>query len=54
VWLLYLKALVEIPYVTLQAVLYSLTTFFLIEFEATAARFFWYFFFTWLLLVFFT
>ncbi|GAX74481.1 hypothetical protein CEUSTIGMA_g1930.t1 [Chlamydomonas eustigma] len=48
------NALVEIPYVTLQAVLYSLATFFLIGFQVTAARFFWYLFFTWLLLVFFT
>ena len=43
-----LQALVELPYVTLQAALYSVVTFFMIEFVATAARFFWYFFFTWL------
>ena len=42
------QALVELPYVTLQAALYSVVTFFMIEFVATAARFFWYFFFTWL------
>ncbi len=34
------QALVELPYVTLQAIVYCLTTFFLIQFEATAARFF--------------
>ena len=39
---------------TLQSILYSVVTFFMIEFQATAARFFWYLFFTWLCLVFFT
>ena len=48
------QALVEIPYVTVQTVLYSLITFFMIEFEASASHFFWYFFFTWLCLLFFT
>ena len=48
------QALVEIPYVTLQTALYSLVTFFMIGFPMYVANFFWYFFFTWLCLVFFT
>lgn len=39
---------------TLQTALYSLVTFFMIGFPVYAANFFWYFFFTWLCLVFFT
>ena len=37
-----MQALVEIPYVTLQAALYSVVTFFMIGFVITASRFFWY------------
>lgn len=39
---------------TLQTALYSLVTFFMIGFPMYVANFFWYFFFTWLCLVFFT
>lgn len=34
-------ALVELPYVTLQAAVYSVITFFMIGFTITAANFFW-------------
>ena len=47
-------ALVELPYVTLQAVVYSIITFFMIGFTITATNFFWFFFFQWLCLIFFT
>jgi hypothetical protein len=47
-------ALVELPYVTLQAAIYSIIVFFMIGFQISAANFFWFFFFQWLCLIFFT
>jgi energy-coupling factor transporter ATP-binding protein EcfA2 len=48
------QVLVEIPYVLVQTALYSIVTYFLIGFDYNAAKFFWYFLFTVLTLLFFT
>jgi ABC-type multidrug transport system permease subunit len=49
-----LQVLVELPYVALQALLYSGITYLLVGFELAAAKFFWYLLFTFLTLMFFT
>eukprot|EP00884_Botryococcus_braunii_P014151 jgi/Botrbrau1/22737/Bobra.0132s0074.2 len=48
------QAAVEFPYLLVQSVLYSIITYFMIYFFIDAAKFFWYFFFTFLTLAFFT
>ncbi|BDA47821.1 probable pleiotropic drug resistance protein 1 [Coccomyxa sp. Obi] len=48
------QTLVEIPYLLVQSVLYSCTTYFMIYFAIDAAKFFWYLFFIFLTLSFFT
>ncbi|OVA06530.1 ABC transporter-like [Macleaya cordata] len=45
---------IEIPYVFVQAVIYSLIVYSMIGFEWTVAKFFWYFFFTYFSLLYFT
>ncbi|KAA6418150.1 MAG: ATP-binding cassette transporter [Trebouxia sp. A1-2] len=46
--------LIEIPYVLAQSVFFSVITYFMIYFYIDAAKFFWYFFFVFLNLLFFT
>lgn len=48
------QALVELPYVGVQTILYSLITYFMTYFYIDAAKFFWYLLFTFLTLIFFT
>lgn len=47
------QAMVEVPYVLAQAVIYGVITYFMIQFEFVADKFFWYFLFVFLSLVFF-
>ena len=53
-FLLLLQALVEIPYVFAQAVVYGVIVYGMIGFEWTAAKFFWYLFFMFFTLLYFT
>ena len=53
-FLLLLQALVEIPYVFAQAVVYGVIVYAMIGFEWTAAKFFWYLFFMFFTLLYFT
>lgn len=48
------QGLVELPYILVQSILYGVVTYFLIRFEFSAAKFFWYLLFTYLTLTFFT
>ena len=48
------QGIVEIPYLIVQAVAYSLVTYFMIGFEMNASKFFWYFLFLFLNLTCFT
>ena len=49
-----MQALVEIPYIFSQAVVYGLIVYAMIGFEWTAAKFFWYLFFMFFTLMYFT
>lgn len=46
--------MIELPYIAVQSALYSVVTYFMIQFEFTAAKFFWYLLFVFLTLSFFT
>ncbi|XP_021628884.1 pleiotropic drug resistance protein 1 isoform X2 [Manihot esculenta] len=50
----YAQALIEIPYIFVQTVVYSVITYAMIGFEWTAAKFFWYLFFLLFTLLYFT
>ncbi|XP_065866305.1 pleiotropic drug resistance protein 1-like [Euphorbia lathyris] len=50
----YAQVLVELPYVFVQAIVYSLLTYSMIGFEWTAAKFLWYVFFMYFTLLYFT
>ena len=51
---LLLQVLIEVPYVFVQTVFYCVIVYVLIGFEWTAAKFFWYLFFTYFSLLYFT
>lgn len=48
------QIVIEIPYIFLQTILYSIIVYAMIGFEWTAAKFLWYFFFTFFSLLYFT
>ena len=51
---LLLQVLIEVPYVFVQSMVYGFIVYVLIGFEWTAAKFFWYLFFTYFSLLYFT
>ena len=51
---LMLQALIELPYVFVQAAVYGVIVYAMIGFEWTAAKFFWYLFFMYFTLLYFT
>ena len=51
---LLLQVLIEVPYAFVQAMVYDVIVYVLIGFEWTAAKFFWYLFFTYFSLLYFT
>ncbi|EIE18006.1 putative pleiotropic drug resistance protein 3 [Coccomyxa subellipsoidea C-169] len=48
------QAIVELPYLLVQSILFSVTTYFMVYFEINAGKFFWYVLFIFLTLAFFT
>ena len=53
-FLYFLQVLIEIPYIFVQAVTYGLIVYAMMQFEWTAAKFFWYLFFMFFTFLYFT